>query len=392
MSCTCEIGVAFHEYYVVLLTYRHFHKPKCAMTLESDIEAARANAADTQALYREVCALLFFRYGETPTANRLYQLVRKGSMSAPAKALREFWIEVREKTRVDVGRPDLPPEVASAAGEFAARLWRLSSDAASVTFDAFRQDADAQIAAAREQARQHESQRQLAEEKAEQAANDASVLRTRIGALDARIVELQTTNDMLAAQLAASKEEMTAASAALADARRDFAAELAKLRSAHEQNEQRLAAAEKRALLEIETERTAAQRLRKELQASQERALVLEADYRVQSDALRGELTSTKAALAASNARHALSIAQLAEKDSLLAERGAAAELLRERIDAISRQLAQQVETARATRAAARPARPSREKAASQRRAASAFSGAGFIRRVSPSKTLDSQE
>jgi hypothetical protein len=54
------------------------------MTLESDIEAVRERASDTQALYREVCALMFFRYGETPTANRLYQLVRKGSMSAPA--------------------------------------------------------------------------------------------------------------------------------------------------------------------------------------------------------------------------------------------------------------------------------------------------------------------
>jgi len=363
------------------------------MTLESDIEAARANAADTQALYREVCALLFFRYGETPTANRLYQLVRKGSMSAPAKALREFWIEVREKTRVDVGRPDLPPEVAAAAGEFAARLWRLSSDAASAALDAFRRDADAQIAAAREQARQHETQRQLADEQAEQAANDAGALRMRIGALDARIVELQTANEMLAAQLAASKEEMTAASAALADARRDFAGELAKLRSAHEQNEQRLTAAEKRALLEIETERTAAQRLRKELHASQERALVLEADHRVQSAAWRDELTSTKAALAASNARHALSVAQLAEKDTLLAERGAAAELLRERIDAISQQLAQQLEAARATKAAVHPARPSRKKTASQRRAANAFSGVGFIKRVSHSKALpDSDE
>jgi len=34
----------------------------------------------TQDLYREVCVLLFFRHGITPTANKLYQLVRKGSM------------------------------------------------------------------------------------------------------------------------------------------------------------------------------------------------------------------------------------------------------------------------------------------------------------------------
>jgi len=358
------------------------------MTLESDIEAAREHASDTQALYREVCALLFFRYGETPTANRLYQLVRKGSMSAPAKALREFWIEVREKTRVDVGRPDLPAEVAAAAGEFAAQLWRLSADAASAALDAFRQDADAQIAAAHEQARQHDGQRRQAEQQAEQAASDASALRARIGALDARVVELQTANDMLDAQLAASKEQIATAGAALADARRDFAAELAKLRRAHEQNEQRLAAAEKRALLEIEAERVAAQRLRKELQASQERSAALEADHRTQSDALRDELASTRAELAASTARHALSSAQLAEKDASLAERSAAVELLRERIDTMSRQL----EAARSTRSTARPARPSREKSGSHSRAASTFSGAGFIRRVRHARTPDSDQ
>jgi hypothetical protein len=352
------------------------------MTLESDIEVARQNASDTQALYREVCALLFFRYGETPTANRLYQLVRKGSMSAPAKALRDFWTDVRDKTRVDVGRPDLPPEVATAAGEFAAQMWRLSSDAANAALDVFRQDADTQIAAAREQAEQRDTQRQDALEKAEQAANDAATLRARMTGLDARIVELQTANDMLTAQLAASKEEITAGAIALADARRDFADELAKLRRSHEQNEQRLAAAEKRALLEIDSERAAAQRLRKELQASQERAATLEVESRTERDALRDELAASKAKLAASDARHALTHAQFAEKDALLAERVAATELLHQRIDTLSRQM----KTARPAKTAARPARRAREKSPAQGRATAGFSGASFVKRSTNAK------
>ena len=56
-----------------------------------EIERLRGQFTETQELYREVCVLLFFRHGITPTANRLYQLVRKGSMSAPAEALRAFW-------------------------------------------------------------------------------------------------------------------------------------------------------------------------------------------------------------------------------------------------------------------------------------------------------------
>ncbi len=38
-----------------------------------EIEALRAQYADTQDLYREVCVVLFFRHGITPTANKLYR-------------------------------------------------------------------------------------------------------------------------------------------------------------------------------------------------------------------------------------------------------------------------------------------------------------------------------
>lgn len=78
---------------------------------------------DTQDAYREVCVLLFFRYGITPTANKLYQYVRKGSMSAPADALNKFWAELRDKSRVRIERTDIPENIKSAAGEFIAKLW-----------------------------------------------------------------------------------------------------------------------------------------------------------------------------------------------------------------------------------------------------------------------------
>lgn len=35
--------------------------------LQADIEALRPKFPDTQDLYREVCMILFFRYGITPT-------------------------------------------------------------------------------------------------------------------------------------------------------------------------------------------------------------------------------------------------------------------------------------------------------------------------------------
>ena len=84
--------------------------------LQADIEALRPRFPDTQDLYREVCAILFFRYGITPTANKLYQLVRKGSMSAPAEALSKFWENLREKSRVRIEHPDVPEALRDIAG------------------------------------------------------------------------------------------------------------------------------------------------------------------------------------------------------------------------------------------------------------------------------------
>src|SRR3546814_9934483 len=90
-------------YYVVLLLTG---TRKISMTasvindaaLSRDIETLRERFTQTQELYREVCALLFFRYGVTPTANKLYQLVRKGSMSAPTDALSTFWEDLRDRS------------------------------------------------------------------------------------------------------------------------------------------------------------------------------------------------------------------------------------------------------------------------------------------------------
>ncbi|QBE66254.1 DNA-binding protein [Pseudoduganella lutea] len=89
--------------------------------LLNDVETLRARYPNTQDLYREVCTVMFFRYGLTPTANRLYQLVRKGSMSAPAEALAKFWSQLRERSRVTIEGPDLPDALRSAAGSWCPR-------------------------------------------------------------------------------------------------------------------------------------------------------------------------------------------------------------------------------------------------------------------------------
>ncbi|MFM0330125.1 DNA-binding protein [Paraburkholderia strydomiana] len=321
------------------------------MSLETDIQAARDRLPETQALYREVCALMFFRYGETPTANKLYQLVRKGSMSAPAKALRDFWTDVRDKSRVDVGQPDLPPEIAKAAGELAATFWRLANDSASQELDGFRNDARLEIEAAVQRATDATAGHDAAQAALRACEERTSLDKARIADLEARLAEQQTANAMLREQLLEARREANFAVMALTEARRDFSAELEKLRQSISQSEHRLMAAERRALLEIETERSTATRARKDLKAASDRFAELEAEYRVERDALRDSLASLKTQHEVSEQQRGDLEARLTAKDTALIE-------LRGEADSLRRKLASFAEKAVSARTATTSRRP----------------------------------
>lgn len=113
--------------------------------LQIEIEKLKIQFPDTKDIYREVCILLFFRYGITPTANKLYQYVRRGSMSAPAEALNKFWLELRDKSRIRIERNDIPETISLAAGDFVATLWNEAQKAAQAGFTDLIENATAEI-------------------------------------------------------------------------------------------------------------------------------------------------------------------------------------------------------------------------------------------------------
>jgi hypothetical protein len=124
MSRDWKIKSLIYTLYVVLF------KMSEESEIQAEVEALRERFSDTKALYREVCALLFFRYGITPTASKLYQHVRKGSMSAPAEALAKFWEDLRGKARVEIDHPDLPEALKEAAGQAVSVLWTQATELA----------------------------------------------------------------------------------------------------------------------------------------------------------------------------------------------------------------------------------------------------------------------
>lgn len=221
----------------------------------AEVEALKGRFTDTKALYREVCALLFFRYGITPTTNKLYQYVRKGTMSTPAEALAKFWDELRSKARVEIEHPDLPDAVKAAAAEAIASIWRQASEAARQELAALRMEVQVDGERLRHEAA---SARQA------MAAAQAEVLR-----LQQELAVTQRTNNEQRVELEAERRAHAGTAAGFQEAQAQldlgrqhqlraqeaFSADLAKARQSVEAADARSAAAEKRALLEIDQER-----------------------------------------------------------------------------------------------------------------------------------------
>lgn len=234
--------------------------------IREEIETLKKTVTNTQELYREACALLFFRHGVTPTANKLYQLVRKGSMSAPAEALARFWESLREKSRVRIEHPDLPDGLRLAAGELVGRLWTDAQAAAQESLAVFRQEARQAIAeATAARAAAEQTSRAIALElEQERAARHETGL--QVLGLERRLAAEQAAGAALREQLNAAEQGRQTLETALAEARKDFAAELQKLREAVQRSETRHAESERRALLEIDRERMASLKAHKETQ------------------------------------------------------------------------------------------------------------------------------
>jgi chromosome segregation ATPase len=258
--------------------------------LLADIDQLRTQFPQTQDLYREVCVLLFFRYGITPTTNKLYQYVRKGSMSAPAEALNRFWEDLRDKSRVRIEHPDLPESLKTAAGELVAALWSTAQDATQEGLATLRSEAQAQVAEARQAQATAEADRDAARASHALVSQTLEQAHARIGELEQAVAAREATMAALEAQLQNARGENAGLLQKLDDARRDFSLELEKLRSAASLAEERFRASEARALMEIDRERTAASKLHKEMEGLRSNAEQAAERHRTELASLQEQL------------------------------------------------------------------------------------------------------
>ena len=204
--------------------------PAVDTRIAADIEDLRRRCTDTRELYREVCALLFFRYGITPTANRLYQYVRKGSMSTPAQVLAGFWRDLRERTRVRIEQPGLPEELQSLAGDLVLQLWDRAQRAAEHTLATRTADADEQVSKVREEQQAAQARAGLLEQEVERvraalalAEAERERARAEAGGLVREMATLRGRLASMTEMLVDQGDEMRTLRNELTEAQRDVA-------------------------------------------------------------------------------------------------------------------------------------------------------------------------
>lgn len=253
--------------------------------MQADIDCLRDRFPRTADLYREACAVMFFRYGVTPTTNALYQLVRKGSMSVPSEALKRFWSDLRERARVDLQHADLPDQVKQSAGQLIGQIWSLAQKAADESITALRQSATVERDAAlakkdRLEADIVQLSAQIEHDRDQIASAEGMIVKQReeLGAAAAA----QQETDL---KLNEAKVEIERLRDQISSTLRERAAEIEKLTGRILQAEQRYTDLAKRTLVDLDRERTAATKLQKQLDA--ERRTSTSRIEEIQSEAQR---------------------------------------------------------------------------------------------------------
>lgn len=265
--------------------------------IREEVRRLAVQHKDSRSLTLEVSRLLFYRYGEVPNANRVYNLTRKGSLTTITEQVATFWQGLRGQTQLRIPCPGLAEEAADKLGGFLSGLIQDIEARLQGQLEVHREVASNEARAARLAAEQSESRLEAVKTEAlrERQAFEADLL--------AASERLATAQQALAVERAAvvnlHEEVMvwtarnTEAQAQLRAAQDMFTQEVASLRQALANAEARSAAAEQRALEMIEEERGRSRQLAARCTQAEQQA---EAQGRkAEAQAAKAEVQSAKA-------------------------------------------------------------------------------------------------
>lgn len=245
------------------------------LKLIQDVESLRIQIPQTKELYREVCRLMFFSYGIQPTANKLYQLVRKGTMATPSQAVNHFWSELREKRRIDIEQPGLPDSLREFASEALSTLWKGALEVAKQNYQSKQLEVDG---------RQHTHKHELDHYKSQlkHIEDQYSVQQRELERMKKQLQEDEKRRLLEGQVLATQKElaitlqnEKAILEASLKNMGNEFTTEIKKLHSSLKLADDRFRKLEAKSNAEIERERQRSFKLESEI-AELKKALLKE--------------------------------------------------------------------------------------------------------------------
>ncbi len=279
-------------------------------SLQEEVERLRSLAPDTKSLYREVASLLFFRYGTTPTANRLYQLVGKGSMNTAASVLARFWQDLRDHARVRLTHPAVPEPLQGIGGELIGQLWKAAFEQANEDLSRARGELQEELERARSDATQARQAAGEAQAKVAELERRLGELLPQMSERDALLVDSQRQAMQLVIETDALRASVAERRQEVEQARQAFAREIEALRDSIRLTEERARANERRALADIDAARLAAKDRAKAFDAEHKR---LDLEVRrygklvekrgVEIELLRDRLARAEAALGQTSAQ-----------------------------------------------------------------------------------------
>lgn len=224
-------------------------------SIQAEVERLRSTSPDTKSLYREVAAALFFRFGVAPTANRLYQLVGKGSMATAASVLARFWQDLREHSRLRLEHPGVPEPLREVAGDLLGRIWTVAYDSAQHDLVQVREELQREVERARSEREQANQAATEANGKAERLARDVQAMHAKLMEREALLSRREGEVSQLRAEVAALQGSVSERRNEVEAAKSAFARQLEELRSAISLTEERARSSERRALAEVEVAR-----------------------------------------------------------------------------------------------------------------------------------------
>ncbi len=105
------------------------------LNIQNRMDELRLEIANTKELYLKAAKVLFMEYHETPSPNRLYQLIKKGSMTTVVEVIKIFWQNIHTEMQHKMHIPNIPNNLQDITQSYVNNIWSQALNEARKEFE-----------------------------------------------------------------------------------------------------------------------------------------------------------------------------------------------------------------------------------------------------------------